>query len=200
MANLEDSEVIDGPVEAKKSTTETVTEEVVAVTTETASDIEIDAPEADTEESSPRTPRTAEERDAMFRELNLQGSRLLPTPSKRPNIDYRYVRVASHGTIDNMNHSQALRDKWVPVQAEEVPELGMILSDVGSAEGNVVFGGMMLCKRPSWIGDKVKEEASEQSRRQVESVDEGFLEDQHDSMRKFSDNTTQVSFGGQKPR
>lgn len=147
------------------------------------------------EKDNSRTPRDMEDRSHEEREMPWSPSRLLPNPKPVAGQDFRYVRVSSGGTTDNMNHSQALRDGWVPVAANECPELGMVVSDVGSAEGNVVFGGMMLCKRPSHIGDKIREIAADQSRVQIDSIDQGYLGDQNAAMRKFSDKRTDVSFG-----
>ena len=147
------------------------------------------------EEDNSRTPRDMEDRSHEEREMVWEPSRLLPTPKPVDGQDFRYVRVSSGGTTDNMNHSQALRDGWEPVTASECPELGMVVSDVGSAEGNVVFGGMMLCKRPSKIGDKIRAIADEQSRAQNDAIDRGYLNDQNAAMRKFSDKRSDVSFG-----
>lgn len=147
------------------------------------------------DETNSRTMRSTEEREFLERDMPWQPSRLLPTPDPIDGFDFRYVRVASGGTIDNMNHSAALRDGWQPVLAEEVPSLGMIMSDVGSESGTVVMGGMMLCKRPSYIGDKQKAAAAEQSRIQIDSVDRGYLNDQNSVMQKFSDKQTRVEFG-----
>jgi hypothetical protein len=147
------------------------------------------------EENNSRNTRALEEREHNEREMVWSPSRLLPTPDPVDGMDFRYVRVSSGGTVDNMNHSQALRDRWTPVTADECPELGMIVSDVGSASGNVVLGGMMLCKRASWIGDQIRAQADEESRAQIESVDRGYLSDQNASMRKFSDKHSDVQFG-----
>jgi hypothetical protein len=147
------------------------------------------------EDNNSRTPRDMEDRSHEEREMVWSPSRLLPDPVPVPGKDFRYVRVSSGGTVDNMNHSQALRDGWVPVTSEECPELGMVVADVGSAEGNIVFGGMMLCKRDSKIGDHIRALADQQSRTQIDSIDKGYLNDQNASMQKFSDKRTDVSFG-----
>jgi hypothetical protein len=178
-------------IEARKGITSTETTPV-EVKAEEVEEIQM---EEVTVETNSRTTRSLEEREHQEREMEWSPSRLLPTPNPVDGQDFRYVRVSSGGTVDNMNHSQALRDHWVPVTAEECPELGMIVSDVGSADGNVVLGGMMLCKRPSWIGDKIRAKADEESRTQVDSVDRGYLSDQNASMRKFSDKHTDVQFG-----
>jgi hypothetical protein len=158
--------------------------------------IESGGRDIEVEENNSRTLRSAEERQSEQREMEWAPARLLPDPNPVNGIDFRYVRVSSGGTVDNMNHSQALRDGWEPVKAEECPELGMIISDVGSASGNIVLGGMMLCKRPSHIGDKIKEKAAHESRVQVDSIDRGYLSDQNSAMKKFSDKQTRVQFGG----
>ena len=147
------------------------------------------------ENDNSRTPRDLEDREREERDMEWSPSRLLPSPNPVEGIDFRYVRVSSGGTVDNMNHSQALRDGWEAVLAEEVPELGMIISDIGHAEGKVVLGGMMLCKRVSWIGDKIRATADEQSRVQVEAVDRGYLNDQNSAMRKFSEKSSRIEFG-----
>jgi hypothetical protein len=151
--------------------------------------------ESKEDDNNSRTPRDMEDRSHDEHEMEWQPSRLLPDPKPVEGQDFRYVRVSSGGTTDNMNHSQALRDGWVPVSSDECPEMGMVVSDQGSAEGNVVFGGMMLCKRPKHIGDKIRAIAAEQSRVQIDSIDRGYLSDQNAAMSKFSDKRSDVSFG-----
>jgi hypothetical protein len=149
-------------------------------------------------ETDSRTLRSSQERDDEQREMPWKPSRLLPTPHPIDGYTFRYVRVASGGSIDNMNHSQALRDGWVPVKAEECPELGVVVSDIGTDDGNVVLGGMMLCKIPNKIFNQMQDRASEESRSQVEGVDRGYLNDQNSAMRKFSEKESRVQFGGNK--
>ena len=153
-----------------------------------------------TNDKDQRTPRSSETRQDDIRVEEWKPSRLLPTPNPIDGIDFKYVRISSAGEQDNLNHSRNLRDGWEPVKAEECPELGIIVSDRGTDSGNVVLGGMMLCKRDSRIGDRIKGIASEESRRQVASVDQSYLRDQDPKMRKFSDKSTRVSsrvdFGG----
>ena len=149
----------------------------------------------ETSDTNSRTPRDSENRESSQRKMVWQPSRLLPTPNPRDDVDFRYVRVASAGSIDNMNHSQALRDGWEPVQAQEVPECGAIISDVGSDKGNVVLGGMMLCKRPKYIGDQVREMVAQESRDQIAAVDNNYLSDQNQYGKKYTDNKSRVTFG-----
>ena len=173
--------------ESIEATEELIISKVVDTTVETSQE--------DTDNSNSRTLRSSEDRESELRDMPWAPSRLLPNPNPRDDIDFRYVRVASHGTVDNMNHSAAIREGWEPVLAEECPELGMVISDVGSAGGNIVLGGMMLCKRDKRIGDQIRAQVARESRAQVEAVDGQYLRDQNSSMEKFSEKKTKVSFG-----
>lgn len=147
-------------------------------------------------ETDSRTPRSADGRESELRETPWKPARLLPTPDPKPGWKFRYVRVASGGSIDNLNHSQALRDGWEPVKAEECPELGVVVSDVGTDGGNIVMGGMMLCKISEKIFNQMRARADEESRMQVEGVDRSYLSEQNSAMQKFSDKKSRVEFGG----
>lgn len=160
-----------------------------------AAEIGTKSVEVDTDDSS-RKPRSLETRESEERDMTWDQARMLPTPDPRDGLDYRYVRISSGGTVDNMNHSQALRDRWEPALVEDFPELGMVRSDVGSAKGMIVLGGMMLCVRPSWIGDKIKMRIAEESASQAEGADREYFRDQDSTMRKFSEKSSRVTFGG----
>lgn len=144
---------------------------------------------------SPRTPRASEGRESEKREIDWKPSELLPTPNKREGIEHRYVRISARGQVDNVNFSQARRDGWEPVAAEDYREL-KVLSDRSSdfPEG-VVIGGLVLCSRPVEIGDKFREMANEQARRQIEAVDNNYMKEDNPNMPKFSDRRSKVSFG-----
>lgn len=101
----------------------------------------------------PAIPREAESRedDARSREMReYVPPALLPEPHPQHGWQFRWIRTTMVGGADNTNVSRKLREGWQPVKAEEVPEL-KIDSDFDSrfaAEGNVVVGGLMLCKIP----------------------------------------------------
>ncbi len=148
------------------------------------------------EDTNSRTLRSSEDRESTQRDQPWKPARLLPTPNPVKGIDFRYVRIASQGSIDNTNHSQALRDQWEPALASEHKELGVILSDRGASDGEIILGGMMLMKRPSHIGDAIKAQIVQESRDQIAGVDGSYLSDQNSSMRKFSEKSSKITFGG----
>ena len=52
----------------------------------------------------------------------------LPVPEPREGWVHRWVRTSSLGRADNTNVSRMMREGWVPVKAEDYPEL-QIMSD-----------------------------------------------------------------------
>lgn len=149
-------------------------------------------------EGQTRTPRSVESRENTNRKSILDFNKILPDPDPRPGIEHKYVRVEYSDSVDNLNFSAARRSGWEPVQASDYPEL-MIMSDhrggdSGIFDGSVVIGGLMLCSRPSEVGDEIREIAASESRRQMEAIDGNYLRDQNPHMKKFSDKKTRVSF------
>ena len=100
------------------------------------------------------------------------------------------------GEADNINVSQAFRDGWEPVLASEYPEL-MIVSDRDSQyPDNVLIGGLLLCARPTEIGDKFKELANRESEGQMEALDRNYFREQDPRMPMLpSERKTRVTFG-----
>ena len=97
-------------------------------------------------------PRTAsKERDNETREVedrvtDYRPPSNLPDPTPQDGYEFRWVRTAMLGEKDNRNVSMRYREGWEPCLAEDHPEL-MIMSDADTTyEGNVVIGGLMLCK------------------------------------------------------
>jgi hypothetical protein len=123
-------------------------------------------------------PRTSVSRDSDQREQPWKPSPILPVPDKREGIDHRWVRSSMRGQSDNINVSQALRDGWVPVLAVDYPELQVINDRNSQYQENVEVGGLLLCKRPSHIGDKIRVHAMEEVRGQMEAVDRNYFREE----------------------
>ena len=100
------------------------------------------------------------------------------------------------GEADNINVSQAMREGWVPILAEEYPEL-MIVSDRGSQyPDNVLIGGLLLCKRPVEIGKKIEEHARKELNQQMDAVDRNYFREQDSRMPMLKpERSSRITFG-----
>jgi hypothetical protein len=142
-----------------------------------------------------RATRDMETRETEKRAKTWKPAPLLPQPNPREGLDFRYVRASMRGETDNINVSQALRDGWEPVVSKDYPEL-MVTSDRGSQyPENVLIGGLLLCARPTEIGDEQKRLASEEVKQQVEGVDRSYFREQDSRMPMMSDKKSRITFG-----
>ena len=148
-----------------------------------------------TEEVESRT-REIDTREQEKRDEPWVSAPLTPMPDPRPGLDHRYVRASMRGEADNINVSQALREGWVPVLASDYPEL-MIVSDRNSQyPDNVLTGGLLLCARPTEIGDKVRAHARKESAQQMDAVDRNYFREQDSRMPMLKpERTTRITFG-----
>ena len=95
-----------------------------------------------------RTPRDLETRETEFRPTSWKPPSILPDPKPEPGYVFRWIRTSMMNNADNTNVSKQLREGYVPVRAEDHPEL-MLHSDPNSRfKGNVEVGGLLLCKIP----------------------------------------------------
>ena len=119
----------------------------------------------------------------------------LPMPNPQDGWQFRYIRTASLGNADTRNVSRRFREGWVPIVAKDYPELA-VTSDLDSRwpEG-VEIGGLLLCKIPAEIAKQRNEHYSNVAKQQLESVDHGFMNDQHPTMPKHNDSRSRTQFG-----
>ena len=145
-----------------------------------------------------RTPRATESREQTKRPASWEPADLLPTPDPRPGLDFQYVRLSARNELDNVTFSQSLRNGWEPVQASDYPEL-RIMSDHNSRfPDGIVLGGLVLCARPSEIGEQIREHAQKLSEERMKAVDETYFRDNNSAMPKFVEKRTSVSFGRER--
>ena len=85
-----------------------------------------------------------------------------------------------------------MREGWVPVKAEDHPEL-MI---PGDASGNVEIGGLMLCKMPEERVQARAEYYHRTARDQMASVDNSFLRESDPRMPLFQERKSSATRGG----
>jgi len=146
-----------------------------------------------------RKPRALESREETFkRQAAWQVPETLPMPDERPGWKHRYVRTSTMGTADPSNISSKFREGYEPVRAEDYPELMMHAAVDGRFKGGIEIGGLLLCRIPSEFLEQRAAYYSKQNQNQMESVDQSYMREQHPNMRKFSERTSEVSFGSGK--
>jgi len=155
----------------------------------------------------PKEPRTApkarenETRETEDRMTQYRPPANLPDPTPQEGYVFRWVRTDILGEQDNRNVSMRYREGWEPCLAEDHPEL-MIMSDLDSKfEGNIVIGGLMLCKcttelmasRDKFYADKAAEQAT--------SVDQNFMRENDPRMPLLeTERQSTVTFGAGRRR
>jgi hypothetical protein len=140
--------------------------------------------------------RETETREQEKRKTPWKPAPLLPEPNPREGLDFRYVRVSMRGEADNINASQAFREGWEPVLSADYPEL-KVISDVGNAfPDNVVIGGLLLCTRPTEVGEEIQEYANREAAEQMEAVDRNYFREQDARMPMLKpERRSRITFG-----
>lgn len=118
----------------------------------------------------------------------------LPQPHRIPGFEHRYIRISILGQADNTNVSQKMREGWVPVKAEDYPEIDAIPEIGGRFKGNIEYGGLLLCKIPAEQLDKRSQYYSKLAVSQMEAVDNNFMREEHPAMPLIKDRSSRTTF------
>ena len=119
----------------------------------------------------------------------------LPQPHRVQGFEHRYIRTSILGQADNTNVSQKMREGWVPVKAEDYPEIQgnpEIMS--GRFKGNIEYGGLLLCKIPTEQLDKRSQYYNKLAVSQMEAVDNNFMREEHPVMPLIKDRSSRTTF------
>lgn len=138
-----------------------------------------------------RNPRDLESREHTARSVYVPPS-ALPDPTPEPGWVFRWVAIAVNAAPDHTNASKRFREGWVPVKAEDHPELGI----AGNESGNVEVGGLILCKMPEEKAKARERFYEQQTAAQMGSVDSNYLRQNDSRMPVFAEKRSEVSRGG----
>jgi hypothetical protein len=137
-----------------------------------------------------RTKRDLDTRETNARVVYTPPSSL-PDPTPEPGYSYRWVATHILGEADARNVSMKLREGWVPVKAEDHPELALF----AGKSGNVEIGGLMLCKISTEVAKARDAYYQTQAQRQMESVDNHFMRNNDPRMPLFNERKSTVTRG-----
>jgi hypothetical protein len=146
-------------------------------------------------ETQNRLSRELETRKAAYRPEAWRPPETLPMPEDRPGWKHRYIRLSTMGQADPSNISSKMREGYEPCKAEEYPELMMHAATEGRFKGGIEVGGLLLCRIPQEFMEQRAKYYEQQSKSQVDSVDNNFLRENDPRMPLFSEKRTKVTFG-----
>ena len=142
-----------------------------------------------------RLDREHKTREKSTRTRAWQRPEVLPSPDPEPGYKYHWVRVSTQGQIDATNVSSKLREGWEPVKSTDHPEITMVAVEHERFKDNIVIGGLMLCKAPRELVDERNDYYHQQSKAQMESVDNNLMRENDPRMPLFNERSTKVTFG-----
>jgi hypothetical protein len=148
------------------------------------------------DERTAQAGRDEETRETEDRLTEYRPPANLPDPTPEDGFVFRWIRVSALGDADNRNVSMRFREGWDACLAEDHANL-MIMSDVHSTyDGNIVIGGLMLCKcsvEKMAARDKYYQQKAAQ---QAASVDQNFMRESDPRMPVLqTEHTSQTTFG-----
>ena len=142
-------------------------------------------------ETIDRSNRDMKSREKSVRAVYVPPTNL-PDPTPEPGYVYRWVATHVLGQAEVTNVSRKMREGWVPVKAEDHPELMMMGNE---KTGNVEIGGLMLCKMPTERLQAMTEYFTRQAQNQMDSVDNHFMRNNDPRMPLFAEKQSTVSRG-----
>ena len=142
-----------------------------------------------------RIDRELKSREKTTRKKTWMRPEVLPSPDPEPGYEFRWIRVSSQGTTDATNVSSKLREGWEPVKASDHPEITLVTIENDRFKDNVVIGGLLLCKAPVELIEERTDYYKQQTRSQMESVDNSLMRENDPRMPLFHERKTKVTFG-----
>lgn len=142
-----------------------------------------------------RLARELDDRSKTERPKQWTRPEVLPEPTKEAGYTYRWIRVSMLGQADARNVSSKLREGWEPVRIEEQPQFKMLVDPDSRYKDNVEVAGLLLCKMPDEMAKQRNDYYAQQSKAQIESVDNNFMRENDQRMPLFSEKRTSTSFG-----
>ena len=84
---------------------------------------------------------------------------------------------------------------WEPVKASDHPEITLVSIENEKFKDNLIIGGLMLCKAPVEMVDERNTYYNDQSKAQMQSVDNSLMRENDPRMPLFNDRRSKVTFG-----
>lgn len=150
----------------------------------------------DEAETDSRVERAHDTREHDVRAQTWKPPSILPDPTPEPGYVYRWIRTSMTGVADNTNVSRQFREGYIPVKAEDHPELMLEAGMTGRFKGNIEVGGLLLCKIPRHMAEQREAHYSGVARQQMDSVDNNYMRENDPRMPLLKpERSSKTSFG-----
>lgn len=118
---------------------------------------------------TPRRTRADETRDLASRSVKWEPAASLPEPAPREGWVHRWCATSVTGTTHVAGMNNSLQQGWVPVKAEEYPEVtSRVFGHTG--KGQVEYGGLILCRMPKELADARAAYYAQKNRQEMAGV------------------------------
>lgn len=145
-------------------------------------------------EPTTRAPRSVESRSNSERKKVWAPPTMLPDPEPQDGWVFKWVRTGSRGTDDKTNYQKRLREGWEPVNADEHPEM-MVMLNIGQHAGHVEVGGLILCKMSQEMVDQRNRYYRDRTLGELEAAESNYMRDSDERMKKVLEKRRKVVFG-----
>ena len=142
-----------------------------------------------------RIKREQETREKTVATRQWEQPDILPQPNPEPGYEFKWVRLSTLGETDARNISSSLREGWVPVKADDHPEIMLVTIENEKFKDNIVIGGLILCKMPKEMMDQRREHFQNITKNQMDAVDNNLMRENDPRMPIFNDRKSNVTFG-----
>jgi len=146
-----------------------------------------------------RSPRTSQTREKTVRAKPWTPPSQLDAPPPPEGYVHRWVRESVMGFDDKKNLSARLREGFELVRADEYPDFEAPTVQDGKHAGVIGVGGLVLARIPKETVGQRKAYFQDQTRDQMDAVDNDLMREQHPSMPiSKPDRQSRVTFGGDR--
>ena len=143
-----------------------------------------------------RTSRANESREKQAIRKPWAPPSMLDAPPAPDGFKHRWIRAETRGFDDTKNISAKMREGWELVRKDEYPDFEAPTIEEGKYQGVIGNGGLMLCRIPNETVQERTDYFREQTRTQMDAVDQNLMREQHPSMPIHNERQSRVSFGG----
>lgn len=142
-----------------------------------------------------RKSRDLDTRETSSRPKRWMPPQLLPDPKPEAGYAFRWIRISTLGKDDPTNLNSKLQEGWEPVKASDHPEIRLFGASNKDFPGNIVTGGLILCKSPVEFVEQRDDYFRNQSETMMSSVDNTYMRESDPRMPLFKERSSSVTFG-----